>query len=38
MVGRHVVLFDPIADTIRIVRVLHGSRDIPRIMQDSDDV
>jgi toxin ParE1/3/4 len=34
VVGKHVVFFLPDADTIRIVRVLHGSRDVNRIMSE----
>ena len=37
VVGRYVVFFVPVADTIRIARVLHGSRNIDRIIRDEDD-
>lgn len=36
VVGKHVVFFTADADTIRIVRVLFGSRDVDRILTESD--
>jgi toxin ParE1/3/4 len=37
VVGRHVAFFTPEGGSIRIVRVLHGSRDIPRILRGGDE-
>jgi toxin ParE1/3/4 len=34
VVGRHVAFFTPDGDTIRIIRVLHGSRDVDRILSE----
>ena len=32
-IGNYVILFRPIRDGIEVVRVLHGSRDIPAIFR-----
>jgi toxin ParE1/3/4 len=37
VVGNYVVFYRPSNDTIEIIRVLHGSRDIDSIMRDSTD-
>lgn len=36
VVGRHVAFFIPDVETVRIVRVLHSSRDITRTMFPTD--
>ncbi len=37
VVGRHVAFFQPDASGVRIVRVLHGSRDLERILREEDE-
>lgn len=33
-VDRHVVFFRPVDDTVEVLRVLHGSRDVDTLMKD----
>lgn len=35
-VGRYVIYYFPLDDGIRVVRVLHGSRDIPTIFEEEE--
>jgi len=35
-VGHYVVFYRPTADGIEVLRVLHGSRDIPSVWRSSD--
>ena len=35
-VGRYVIFYRPLAEGIEIVRVLHGSRDLGAIFDESD--
>jgi toxin ParE1/3/4 len=36
IVGKHIVLFRPEANTVRILRLIYGARDIPRLMQEDN--
>lgn len=36
-VGSYVIFFRPLDDGIQVVRVLHGSRDIPRIFHTGEN-
>jgi plasmid stabilization system protein ParE len=33
---RHVIVFRVVADSARVVRVLHGARDIPAALDEED--
>ncbi len=35
-VGRYVIFYVPLADGIRVVRILHGSRDVDAIFEDDE--
>lgn len=34
--GQHVIFYRPLHDGIEVVRLLHGSRDIPRIFRTGE--
>ena len=36
VVKPYLVFFRPVADTIEVIRVIHGSRDIERIMDEDE--
>jgi toxin ParE1/3/4 len=37
VVSPYIVIYRPFKDTIEVLRVLHGSRDIPEIMNPEDE-
>ena len=36
-VGNYVLFYEPSNDGITLIRVLHGARDIPRLLHDTPD-
>ena len=37
-VSDYVSVFRPVGDTLEVLRFLHGSRDIPRIIREQTDI
>jgi len=35
-VSPYVILFRPVDDTVTILRIIHGARDIPAVLADDD--